>query len=873
MADPAQEGTWSTIGLSGVVGMHASLMHTGHVHFFCRPERISHRAGARDCGFETDGTLGPLDPDLTLSSLFPVAGSEPPRPVATPVEHNPFCAGHTHLADGSLIVAGGDKRGNSIAEGDIDYAQAPLPTKFGLDGLQVYTPTGISSGFWTTAGTISDNRWYPTCVLLGDGSVLVLSGSIDDQDTNDANLNPTCERLPPLRSGPQFLPPLMEAWPYHSYPSTYLLPSGDIFMFARCSGHYLTPRAAGSELGEGFDIRPGPKLPQGEPAKHYPNNAAVLLLPLKPEADYRSEVLIVGGSSTDRYHQWGDDTHNIAASARAFRTVVHPPGEDEFQAVADMANPRIMPDAVLLPDGKVLVVNGARAGYAGGDAATGPAIPHYGVLEAELFDPADNSWQALAKAKNCRLYHSTALLLPDATVLVAGNDHRYVPNRAPSADAGAGPGGGQPAGPIKLLEAASAPHLAECFDYDVEIFRPPYLCTGQSQLQLEPEKTSLRYGEELRLRFSGAERASGDPLTAALIRPGSVTHNNNMGQRFVGLEVVATDDGEATLRMPPDANVAPPGYYMLFLVDRGVPSHAAFVQLLLDQPAGAPPELADRATALWLRADRGVMTDSRNHVVSWYDLSGSGQHMYWQPNPQKDGRELRALLLPEGMNGRACVRLRLASSLNYADGFQLDMSGGFFKTLREDFLHGSAAHSIFIILHVWPGGPRGLGGVFGWGNFASDEGGVCVGLRFSRSPRREGSEIPARAGYAGFDVYRSGAHSSSERAPYPSPDCEVPMTRPVLLEVRVAGGLTTCWPDGEQLSDCAAPFVPTGAGPALLGATGAEQYQVAEDNLEQRFREYFRGDIAEIIVFDGEPDEARDGAVRSYLRERYRLDA
>ena len=65
-----------------------------------------------------------------------------------------------------------------------------------------------------------------------------------------------------------------------------------------------------------------------------------------------------------------------------------------------------------------------------------------------------------------------------------------------------------------------------------------------------------------------------------MMRPGSVTHSFNMEQRLVELHMVGQAGDALTLEVPPAANVAPPGYYMLFVLNAaGVPSEGAFVAL------------------------------------------------------------------------------------------------------------------------------------------------------------------------------------------------------------------------------------------------------------------------------------------------------
>ena len=85
-----------------------------------------------------------------------------------------------------------------------------------------------------------------------------------------------------------------------------------------------------------------------------------------------------------------------------------------------MSQPRVMPDSVLLPTGKVLVMNGSSTGKA--DAGANP------VYAVELYDPDGDTWTSMASMAVPRLYHSTALLLPDGRVMTAGSDSAWNPD-------------------------------------------------------------------------------------------------------------------------------------------------------------------------------------------------------------------------------------------------------------------------------------------------------------------------------------------------------------------------------------------------------------------------------------------------------------
>ena len=200
-----------------------------------------------------------------------------------------------------------------------------------------------------------------------------------------------------------------------------------------------------------------------------------------------------------------------------------------------MSQPRIELNATLLPNGKVLVVGGSRNDE---DAATAS-------LNADLYDPQTNAFSSAGANVFPRLYHSNALLLPDATVLVNGGN----PQRGN-------------------------------YERRQEIYSPAYLFEANGSPALRPTISNVspgtvRYGNT----FQVATANAADVASVVLIRPGTPTHAFDMEQRFVGLSFTA-GAGVLDVVAPPNGNVAPPGYYMLFILNSaGVPSVARFVRL------------------------------------------------------------------------------------------------------------------------------------------------------------------------------------------------------------------------------------------------------------------------------------------------------
>jgi hypothetical protein len=159
------------------------------------------------------------------------------------------------------------------------------------------------------------------------------------------------------------------------------------------------------------------------------------------------------------------------------------------------------------------------------------------VYSAELFDTETETWQEMAAQTAPRVYHSTAVLLPDGRVLSAGQNDGDLQTTA-------------------------------------EIYSPPYLFRGPRPT-ISSAPARARYDAQISIETPDAA----DIDRVALIRAGSVTHSVNFDQRYVDLPFT-TGPGGLSARVPPTAAEAPPGMYMLFVVDGdGVPSVAKWVKI------------------------------------------------------------------------------------------------------------------------------------------------------------------------------------------------------------------------------------------------------------------------------------------------------
>lgn len=403
-----------------------------------------------------------------------------------------FCNAMSFLPDGRVLTTGGNLQYNPFR---------------GIRTTTIFDP--ITEQF-TQVQDMAHGRWYPSNLALADGRTMTFSGWLESGGTNQAvELYTVPNGWGPERQAP-FTPPL--------YPWLHLLPGGGVFEAgAQVSSHVFDP--ATQEWTTDIATTAYP---------HERTYGSSVLLPLRPAEDYRARVLIMGGDNpaTDSV-----EIIDLSAPEPAWRTL--PP----------MSAPRIQMSAVLLPTGKVLALGGSAQNN----------TPSTASLAADLFDPDTETWSPAGTMLRPRLYHSVALLMPDATVWVTGSNPQQ-----------------------------------GTFDDTMEVYRPAYLFTAGGAAARRPVISGAPARIGYAASFAVTSPDAADVASVALVRAGSSTHAFNFEQRLVNLDFTAGAD-TLTLTAPPDANVAPPGYYMLFLVDRaGVPSVAAWVQLTA-QPGDAPP--------------------------------------------------------------------------------------------------------------------------------------------------------------------------------------------------------------------------------------------------------------------------------------------
>jgi len=394
-----------------------------------------------------------------------------------------FCNGMIVLPDGRPFIIGGNLQYDPF---------------FGWKRTSIYDPV---TSKYADMEDMAHGRWYPTAIVLGDGRVMTFSGLDENGGTNP--------QVEIYKVGVGWAAPSTAPWTPPLYPRMHLLPNGKVFYSGSTTQSRTFDHSTNTWSGVIATTNYGGTRTYG----------SSVLLPLTPANGYKPKVMIFGGDNPAT-----NTTEIIDLSATTPVWVSAPP----------MSEPRIEMNATMLPNGQILAVGGSANDEVGSS------------LQADLYDPATNTMGSAGSNAYPRLYHSVSLLLPDATVWLAGGN----PSRG-------------------------------SYQQQVEIYTPPYLYNADGTLATRPSITSVTpgvigYGSSFQVQTPDAANIS----SVVIMKNGAVTHAFNMEQRLVGLSFTAAS-GVLNITGPPNGNIAPPGYYMIFLINTsGVPSVAKFVQIL-----------------------------------------------------------------------------------------------------------------------------------------------------------------------------------------------------------------------------------------------------------------------------------------------------
>jgi hypothetical protein len=503
-------------------------------------------------------------------------------PQPTPPNFGYYYPSSVRLPDGRVLSVGGGS--SPLTAGSTPNTCCDANVVSFANGWQVFDPAtaawlpSASSSYYPGLQSPFEFHYYPLMTLMpgsAPNTGFVFGSVITRYDSNTANTGYTPARAP-------------------SAYMTLFGPSGTVSLgqtpWTTISGQIDVPQTS------------GPPIPRN---LYYPSG---FLWPLQLDNQGRlaggspRRLVMVGGCD-------GNDYLSGAAGAQGYVGVAGYPGggrrtntksytiDDPEIAGADWNDsflpgpqfPRIHANTVLTPDDKVFLVGGANydnLAYAGQGAADvwrkeRIADPIFVPETLDLSDPwaPPTQWVSCNQHVSPRLYHSVALLLPDARILVGGG---YRGNKN-----------------VNLQGVEIPPVNPEHFTWhnwrvqhsNFEVYSPDYLQAGHRP-EIVAFSSTVQYGQPFEVTVARAGTAN--PVAAigsvSLISPGSVTHHFDFDQRHVKLHFqpsAASPTTRIVITPPADRYLAPPGYYMLFVttsVAQGsgykIPSIAKFVQIL-----------------------------------------------------------------------------------------------------------------------------------------------------------------------------------------------------------------------------------------------------------------------------------------------------
>ncbi|HEX5384860.1 MAG TPA: galactose oxidase-like domain-containing protein, partial [Propionibacteriaceae bacterium] len=470
--DPGQGGNWSSVLSTSVVPIFQAVLPNGKVLIWDSvgqdaPESMTDNSFTRAMVW---------DPTTNTSVRKDVSG------------YNIFCAGYTQLANGNVLVAGGNKNA-------------------ALDGIVQTHIFNWQNETWSRGPDMAAARWYPAVQALGNNEAVIVGGG------------PT---VPEVYQTDGKLRRLSNASGYSDRLYAFLTtrPNGLVELMGPPT-QMNTINTSGTGAITATKARDGINRTYGGFATYD-----------------KGKVLVAGGGDITEGGQSDVPTKTaVVVDVNGSTTTV--------SSTASMSVGRRQHNLTILADGSVLATGGmSRATNANVDLDDP-------VFAAERWNPATETWTVLAGASRVRQYHSSATLLPDGRVLTGG--------------------GGV------CATCVSQGYLEK----NVEYFEPPYLYKkdGSGQKATRPVISSVpsttTYGQD----FDISSTQAGAIAKVGLVRLGAATHSQDQGQRYVPLSFTASSS-TITATAPANSNIAPAGYYMLFITDdAGVPSVAKMIKL------------------------------------------------------------------------------------------------------------------------------------------------------------------------------------------------------------------------------------------------------------------------------------------------------
>ncbi|TFK33493.1 glyoxal oxidase precursor, partial [Crucibulum laeve] len=476
---------------------------------------------------------------------------------ALDVVSDTFCASGGLISNGTMVSVGGMTPGPDGG-----------PAIDGRMAIRLFEPCDDSAGrgckLFEDPDTLhlAETRWYPSSLRIFDGSLMIIGGihiptTFYNNFTDSAN---SFEFFPPKDNGvPRPSAFLQRSLPTNLFPRAFALPDGQIFMIANNQSII-------------YDIEKNtetilPDIPNGVRVTN-PFDGTATLLPLSPP-HYIPEVLVCGGSSSEQLPSLNLSSQDLA-SDQCSRIELTTSGIKRGWQIEHMLEPRIMPEMILLPNGKIIIINGGRTGYAAIDSVSDPIFQSnadHPVLTPSLYTPDDPlgkriSNKGMPTTEIARLYHSSVTLTPMGNILLAGSNPNFAVNNDTTTEFPT--------------------------EFRVEYLNPPFMTVARPKLLKVPQKVG--FNERLTIDVAIPQNLKATSVKVALMDLGFSSHAFHSSSRLVFMDAVLSRNRKSlVITTPPNNRVFPPGPGYIFLTVDDVTSTGERVMV----GNGASPPVAD----------------------------------------------------------------------------------------------------------------------------------------------------------------------------------------------------------------------------------------------------------------------------------------
>ncbi|PWA75968.1 galactose oxidase/kelch, beta-propeller [Artemisia annua] len=516
-------GNWTLLHANiGITAMHMQLLPNDRILIFDRTDFGLSNISLADGKCREDNDDLVLKNDCTAHSIEYDVLTNSIRPLM--VQTDVWCSSGSLMPDGTVVQTGGFNDGDHV--------------------VRIYDSCDKCDWKEIKSGLIN-RRWYATNHILPGGRQIVVGG----RRQYNYEFYPKMSVSENAYSFPFLVMTHDPKLENNLYPFVFLNPDGKLFIFAN-------NRAILFDYSKNNVLRTFPEIPGGDP-RNYPSTGSAVLLPMRILKGNVGvvEVLVCGGAPKGAFRKALNGTF-VRALRSCARIRVSDPNPKWVMETMPLA--RVMGDMLLLPNGEVLIINGASAGTAGWEKGREP------VLHPVLYKPDNmlgHRFEAQTPSTIPRMYHSTAILVRDGRVLVGGSNPHVYYNFT------------NVRYPTELRFEAFSPSYLD-----------PSLCGSRPKISPDSQ-TQFRYGDQVKVRFMLSGHVDPKSLLVTMVSPSFNTHSFSMNQRLLILDGVntATPIGNSKYQVvvtaPPSANIAPAKYYLLFVVYKQVPSEGIWVQI------------------------------------------------------------------------------------------------------------------------------------------------------------------------------------------------------------------------------------------------------------------------------------------------------